>query len=90
MLLTDLRQLAQHYHPPMMGIVPLAQIQLPTHALHPTVAGTGASGNGLNGVWRARADKIIGFPALRYQSYGPVTPQELAAIEDAVRLFLDL
>jgi hypothetical protein len=88
-LLTDLAGLSQHY-PPMMGIVPLAQVGIPTHRLHPTVAGTGATGNGLHGVWRVRADKVMAVPAHRYQSYGAITAQELAAVEDAVRFFLDL
>lgn len=89
-LLTDLAGLDQLYAMPNMGLVPLAQVELPSHNLHPVVEGTGAGGNGLIGTWRARADKVISWPAARYQTHGPVTSQELEAIEDAVRLFLGL
>lgn len=74
--------------PPLVGVVPLCQKGLPTHAFYPSIAGSAATG--LSGVWRVRGDKVTSIYAKEFRAAGVVDGPEMDSIDAAITAFLGL
>jgi hypothetical protein len=75
---------------PHLGAVLLSDQRLPDNGLYPPVIGRSGetTGNRIRGMWRARPDRIAALSMTELVTYGPVTGEELAAIDAAVLRFL--